>query len=163
MNARALALASLCAFVHLGACAYGAPLPDSDGPLGLSSDAGPHDSGKDASKPVADASAADTSMPDQDVQVDPPDTSVACSLGMPTGLPMCDTCLGQNCCSQDNACATSTDCQSLVTCYDGCLPSDGGPPDGTCLTTCDSTYPTGASILNALTSCLQGSCSTACR
>ena len=49
-----------------------------------------------------------------------------CALGLSTGMPACDTCLGAHCCTEDNACANGRDCTSYIQCGNDCFAVDGG-------------------------------------
>jgi len=156
MIARASAVVSV-GVLFVAGCAYGVePGFDESVP-------GKADAGKDSGvHPVPDASPGKDASDTADTSPELPDTSVACMAMMTTGIPMCDSCMTQNCCAQDNACALSADCANVVGCYSAC-PADGGVPDGTCIASCDSTYPTGASLLNAWGTCMQTSCGSSCR
>lgn len=122
------------------------------------------DAGKDAKTPPKDAAPAiDSSTVADTSVVDLPDTSLVCSPKFTTGIQQCDSCMAASCCPEDNACANSSQCKGLITCYNTCVPNDGGPPDPNCMSQCDSTYPQGASLLNAWGQCMQTNCSNNCR
>lgn len=161
MIARAHAVGFFCVLGSVVGCAHGV-VDAIDDTSTVHPDAGP---AKDAAPqhPIDAAPAADTWQPPQDSSVDLPDTSPVCSPKISTGIPQCDVCEGQNCCLEDNACANSQDCGNLINCYQNCVPNDGGPPDQTCMSTCDSNYPQGANLLNAWGSCLQTNCANDCR
>ena len=91
-----------------------------------------------------------------------PDTSPVCSPKLSTGIAKCDTCEGQSCCAEDNACANDPQFSSLMNCYNAC-PLDGGFPDPTCMSGCDKKYPSGANNFNAWGNCMQTNCATSCR
>jgi hypothetical protein len=173
-------------------CAYGsdldgfgsgeAPIDTSDSGTGPVLDSGPPptvDSGPpaDSAPPEDTATPFDSAPPDTS---DPADTSrpdidtggSTCTLDLPTGIPACDTCVSANCCSADDTCGSDTNCISFIECMDSCEGDslDGGPSsdaaaDGgvaACMNACQTEYPTGASELAALDSCLEGACATAC-
>jgi hypothetical protein len=165
-------------------CAYGA---DADGVgLGGSSietgDAAPDalssgDSGQspDAAKEDDSSTPPDDSSTPTDDAIDPfdtsrpePDSSSTCTLTLPTGIPACDSCLETSCCSADDACGSDPSCMMFDECISECEGTpgpDAGPPSadaGACITACETEYPTGASELENLDSCLEGSCATAC-
>jgi hypothetical protein len=97
----------------------------------------------------------------------PPTT---CTLTLPTGDPTCDSCIETSCCAADNACGTDPDCMNFGMCASDCegidpdsgLPDDAGADSGACIATCESTYPTGATELNAIDTCLETTCASAC-
>lgn len=107
----------------------------------------------DAAEPLdsatIDASARDSAITQQ------------CALGLATGMPACDTCLGAHCCAEDNACANGRDCTSYIQCGNGCFAVDGGPTQA-CFDQCATQYPSGSALMNALTSCMSASCNTEC-
>ena len=158
MIVRAHAVALFCAVGSLVGCAH-AVVDGFDDSSNVVVDAG-----KDAAQqPPKDAGPGkDTWQPPPVDASDPPDTSPVCSPELSTGIAQCDTCVGQNCCPQDNACANDPQCGTLIDCYNQC-PLDGGVPDTNCMNTCDSTYPSGAAELNSWGQCLQTNCANDCR
>ena len=77
------------------------------------------------------------------------------SCGLSTGDATCDTCLDASCCTQNTACVSDADCTALITCGDACR-------DDACFSACMSAHPTGAALLDTLSTCVGTSCSTAC-
>lgn len=77
------------------------------------------------------------------------------TCGLATGDATCDACLGASCCAPNAACVGNADCTALVTCMDACR-------DDACFGTCLSAHPTGAGLLDTLSSCVETSCSAAC-
>ena len=156
--ARTYAVVLFCAFAPVG-CAH-AVVDGIDDTSAVIADAG-----KDASPhlPKDAAPAKDTWQPQQpDAFVDEPDTSPVCSPKLSTGIAKCDTCEGQSCCAEDNACANDPQFSSLMNCYNAC-PLDGGFPDPTCMSGCDKKYQSGANNFNAWGNCMQTNCATSCR
>jgi hypothetical protein len=147
--------------------------------------------------PVVDASAMpdvgatlpDALAPPFDSAPDPVDVAVdvgapsACALPLSTGLPSCDSCIGQSCCAEDDTCGNDPDCLDLIMCMSECETVPPSPPSGdaggrgldagaedagsddagTCLIACEERYPTGANELEQLDDCLGNSCSAACQ
>lgn len=149
-----LVKAYVCLAVLLSGCAYGFSdkwTNDAGGPPPV--DAGKHET----SAPVYDAAAAYEASDLPDVSQQQP-----CSLPLATGIPTCDTCLGTSCCNEDDTCGGDPDCMSFITCVDACIPSDGGVPDPTCESTCQSIYPTGANELSSLDNCMSLQCRNEC-
>lgn len=89
------------------------------------------------------------------------DTGVMCMRTIEYGTPMCDTCMENSCCKEDNACGNSQACGDFITCVSDCF-SDGGNPNQ-CMTDCGNQYPQGATLFNAVDSCLQTNCGNDCR
>lgn len=77
------------------------------------------------------------------------------SCGLSTGDATCDTCLDTSCCAPNTACVSDADCTALVTCGDACR-------DDACLSGCMTAHPTGAALLDSLSTCVGTSCATAC-
>ena len=77
------------------------------------------------------------------------------SCGLSTGEATCDTCLDASCCAQNTACVSNTDCAALIACGDACR-------DDACISACMSAHPTGAALLDTLSTCVETSCTTAC-
>ena len=138
------------AIVALAGCAYGVA------PYSESPDAG----AKHLDAGVKDAKTVDAA-PQHDAS-DPPDVVTACTLALPTGSPSCDSCLGASCCSEDDACGLDQDCMAFDDCLYSCVADDGGL-DTDCESTCETTYPNGASELIALDDCMEQSCATDCQ
>ena len=139
------------------ACAYGQSgeqLDHHDGGV-LHADGGVT---KDAAKPQQDAQAQ------EDVSVDPPDVqqTTCSSLPLPTGMPQCDTCLGQSCCAEDQTCGNDQDCMAFISCINGCFNQVDGGVDQTCESDCEAQYPNGANELSNLDMCMQNSCASPC-
>jgi hypothetical protein len=143
-------------FATLAGCAYGVT-PEQEIP---------HDGGiikidgggiKDAKAPIQDAGVVETST-------DLPDVSqpFCSSLPLATGEPSCDSCVSSSCCNEDQACGFDQDCIGFIDCMNQCFPLDGGPPDTTCESSCETTYPGGANELGTLDTCMQDSCSSTC-
>jgi hypothetical protein len=97
---------------------------------------------------------------------------------MITGDPTCDMCLNTMCCNELTACGTvddaglddagSTACNQYVSCVQDCQAGnpDAGVDGGTladCQTTCGMTYTsTETTNGNALLTCFNGPCASAC-
>lgn len=81
--------------------------------------------------------------------------SGAAGCGLATGDAACDTCLDASCCAQNAACVTNADCTALVACGDACR-------DDACIAACLSAHPTGAKLLEGLSTCVETSCTAAC-
>jgi hypothetical protein len=110
--------------------------------------------------------------PTADTRPPPP----ACTLAMRTGIAACDACLAASCCSADDACGTHPACMAfdmcLATCAgeipDAAIPDaadvDSGLDGGVvaCEDACETEYPEGSSLLNALDTCLETTCATDC-
>jgi len=144
----------LVAFPLATGCAY-AVTPFEPG------DAGPRvsDAGApDAKKPTPDAS---PTTPPPQPPPPPQDAGVQCQLSLTTGSPQCDQCIGQSCCAEENACGASSDCGAFLRCGNACF-ADAGDPQA-CLNGCASSFPQGAQLFDALSTCMEGSCSNACQ
>ncbi len=160
-------LVRLTAYVYLatislaGGCAYGAPAGYDPGHMFGDSGLG-HDAGvasvHDAGKPPPD----DAAVTSDDSGDRPDTTTTTCSLSLPTGNPLCDSCLSSFCCTEDTACGNDPDCMNFINCTGACFPSDGGPPDQTCVNGCTSQYPNGSNELMNLDQCLGTSCVSSC-
>jgi hypothetical protein len=173
----------LLACLGFAGCAYGS---DVDAVVGgspiVADDAAPDAfSGETPDSAKGDDSSSppdDSSLPPDDV-IETPDTArpepdsspSTCTLTLPTGDPTCDSCLETSCCSVDNACGSDPACMMFDECIsecefpDGGLDPDAGPPSadaGECISVCETEYPTGATELENLDSCLEGTCATAC-
>jgi hypothetical protein len=74
-----------------------------------------------------------------------------------TGVAACDTCLDTNCCSQNMACSGSMACLGYLDCLSTMNCTTTACADG-----CSASNPGGASLLNALDSCMSSKCSTQC-
>jgi hypothetical protein len=114
--------------------------------------------GKDASKPIPEASTPDVSQDLPDVQ----QQTQCASLPLGTGMPSCDSCLGASCCNEDQACGNDQECMAFISCANNCFNTVDGGVDPQCESTCESQYPNGVSELSTLDSCMQQSCATAC-
>jgi len=165
------------------ACAYSPLDPSFDTAFQRSASAATALADASFSPPAADSAPA-ANAPDTSLETSPPGPSLdsgapidagsvsppaQCSLSLPTGMPACDTCLGQGCCEEDNACGNDAQCMSVVECMSGCEPGEGGDAavdasaDSTaCLDACAQRFPAGASVLNALDGCLASTCATPC-
>ena len=75
--------------------------------------------------------------------------------GLSSGDATCDTCIDASCCAENAACVSDADCTALISCGDACR-------DDACVSACMSAHPGGAAKLNALTSCMQSGCASAC-
>jgi hypothetical protein len=172
----------LLACLGFAGCAYGS---DADGvgvgpspivandaePDALSSgDTAPAADAGDSGTPQEDTGTFDTAEPIDTARPEP-DSSSACTLDLPTGIPACDSCLSASCCAADDTCGTDPACMMFDECISECEGvgpdsglDDGGelPDAGSCITACETAYPTGASELEALDSCLEGTCASAC-
>jgi hypothetical protein len=138
--------------------------------FGPACDAGSQSSTYDAGHPHDAATQIDAWTPGDAGAFDaatfdasPPDSSITqqCALSIGTGMPQCDTCLGQSCCAQDNACGNSPDCNSFLRCGNDCFSADGGPTQA-CFDACTTQYPTGSALIDALDACMSSSCATEC-
>ena len=67
----------------------------------------------------------------------------------------CETCLAQSCCSQTEACFIGTPCDAYYECAAACTTSD-------CVAVCGETNPAGRNAYEALRTCAQAYCPTAC-
>ncbi len=83
----------------------------------------------------------------------PPPSSSAC--GFETGDPSCTACLDAGCCGDANACLNEPDCIALLDCASVCN-------DNACIASCEAKHPTGASKMNALSSCANTKCGSTC-
>ena len=140
------------------ACAYGqssVQIEEHHDSGVLHADAG---AAKDAAKPQQDAQAQ------EDVTVDPPDviTTTCSTLPLGTGDPTCDTCIGSDCCSEDQTCGNDQDCMAFISCMNGCVNQEDGGIDETCEQSCESDYPNGVNELSNLDTCMQNSCASQC-
>lgn len=121
----------------------------------------------DAPSPVKDAS-ADVSKPqpqpkmeasvefDASTNETPDASSGTCSLQINYGSGGCQSCM-QACCTDDNACASSSDCVAVIQCMNAC-PKNDAP----CLTSCRSQHAQGASLLDAISKCMKSQCTGTC-
>jgi hypothetical protein len=99
-----------------------------------------------------------SSSPSPEPTPDPepaPDGGTCSGPKMPWTDSACASCMGAFCCEEDNACANDSSCMA----YLGCIQSCTTP---SCEAACDSSYPTGATLLSKLGSCLQSSCPVSC-
>lgn len=69
----------------------------------------------------------------------------------------CGQCMLQYCASQATACYGNTACENLLTCYGTCT-SDST----SCVSTCNTTYSTGVTLMNPLLTCAMTSCTSQC-
>jgi hypothetical protein len=83
-----------------------------------------------------------------------------CNLSLTTGDPQCDNCIGAQCCATENACTGDADCRGLIACYNVCAQDPNTMQ--TCMSTCDTQYPRGYALLDALGACMGSSCSVEC-
>lgn len=90
----------------------------------------------------------------------PPGT---CTLTQPfdPNNPTCNGCVEQNCCTETNTCMGSTDCVAMVDCLGKC-PTTAGTARTNCVNACANSHPTGTPQVQALSTCLNSSCNTAC-
>lgn len=89
-----------------------------------------------------------------------------CKLKVSVGDTACDNCATTNCCEKVNACADNAECAALDTCLGACLDVDGGGDAGAitdCENACYGVHPTGKDAFDAVTSCIQSSCSSTCK
>jgi hypothetical protein len=77
--------------------------------------------------------------------------------GLGTGVAACDTCLDSKCCSQASACSNSMPCMGYLNCL-----STMNCTTTACANTCSTANPGGATIYNALDTCLSTNCATQC-
>lgn len=77
------------------------------------------------------------------------------ACGLTTGDAACDTCLDASCCAPNAACVADADCTALIACGNACT-------DDACFGACFSAHPSGARLLDSLSSCVETSCSSAC-
>jgi hypothetical protein len=143
----------------LAGCAFGKIAGDDDFET-------PHDSGiVKADAGVKDAKTIPEATTVEDSSQTLPDvttTETCTTLPLGTGDPQCDTCIASSCCDEDQTCGNDQDCMAFVGCVDECVPDDGGPPDQECYSECEADYSTGEAELDALDTCLENDCSTAC-
>jgi hypothetical protein len=76
----------------------------------------------------------------------------------PRDAAACASCELVSCAAQVSACQKDTECAAIVTCAEACNPATATKCTQTCLTA----DPAGASDFNALASCVDTSCATAC-
>ncbi len=81
-----------------------------------------------------------------------------CALDCPdsTALDICTKCLFTNCSTAMNACLSNPECSALVQCAQDCF------GDAFCQLGCYDDHPDGQNDADAVTSCLQNSCSGQC-
>jgi len=79
------------------------------------------------------------------------------SCGLQSSKPACNTCLVQNCCSQAQACANSSECIALLNCINACAMGDTA-----CENNCGTQHQSGVAPYNAVGMCMQSNCTTAC-
>jgi hypothetical protein len=118
----------------------------------------PFDSSDDAFS--EDADAFDSSPPPSD------GSSPTCTLTFSTGNASCDSCTAMYCCFQDMACGSDPTCVAYGACLKACQ-ADSGDTDAAgltaCFDACDAEYPSGATAMDGLASCLECvGCSTSC-
>jgi hypothetical protein len=112
--------------------------------------------GTDAKAPLPQYDAG-SQTPDTGTD-DPPDTGSNnnCSLMINYGSNGCQSCM-QACCTQDNTCASSSDCVAVINCLNGCQPNDSS-----CITQCRSQYSNGAMLLDGIVTCMKSQCPNNC-
>jgi hypothetical protein len=189
-SSRTVALVCPLVVVWLG-CAYG-PVETSFQAVTVA-DSGAYKNDYGYDQPVVDASTmpdvaaplADAVPPPLDSAPDPIDVAApdvapppACSLPLPTGMPSCDSCIGQSCCVEDQRCGNDPQCLDLIMCMSECETAPPPPPSGdagargldagdedaaSCFVACEEQYPTAANELDQLDSCVGGSCGAACQ
>lgn len=69
----------------------------------------------------------------------------------------CSKCLFTSCSGAMNTCVANAECAAILTCAQGCDPSDSF-----CQFSCYSDHPDGQSAADDVTNCLQNSCSGQC-
>jgi YD repeat-containing protein len=72
-----------------------------------------------------------------------------------TAQTACDTCAFTNCCDSYTACVNSSDCTNYYNCAKTCT-------DQTCVNSCASYYPSGASLYQGYNSCASSHCASQC-
>ena len=72
-------------------------------------------------------------------------------------IPDCNTCVAANCCAEQTACDTGTDCDKTFACLGNCASGDMA-----CVKACGMASQQGATDHDALITCLQGSCQMEC-
>lgn len=134
-------------------------------------DAGATDDSDGAVATTYEASAAETSTPEEAASSEAGDNT--CSTLVQTGLPACDTCLAQQCCTELTSCANATDtitddagnsgCIALLACIGDYLDStpDAGEPDA--LDACNASHSSTASAtVTTLWACRDTKCVNDC-
>jgi hypothetical protein len=82
--------------------------------------------------------------------------SILSSANYAEDPPVCDACMAQSCCAQNEACGTNTDCVALITCAAFCE-MDGGT-NTSCESQCIQEHGAGGSAYLALMQCMDTSC-----
>lgn len=85
----------------------------------------------------------------------PPPPPSTCSTKMSYSSTTCGTCVQSACCAEDNACANNPSCGAALTCISNCTTT-------ACMNSCVSSYPTGASLLSDLATCMDNKCPASC-
>ncbi len=80
-----------------------------------------------------------------------------CGLSTNGTYPECDACIESSCCTQGKACANDAECESALTCVQGCTSGDTACEDN-----CANQYPTGYQKLIDFFDCLSQMCSGKC-
>ena len=77
-----------------------------------------------------------------------------------TGVPACNQCLKQHCCSETTACAADASCVAIIECVAECL-GDGGTLIG-CEVPCAEANPAGVTDAQNVGTCEASSCGSEC-
>ncbi|HEY8078523.1 MAG TPA: hypothetical protein VIF62_30545 [Labilithrix sp.] len=83
----------------------------------------------------------------------PPPSGSTCGFG--SGDPTCDSCLDTSCCTDADACLGDADCTALLDCGNACA-------DDACISACEAAHPSGAKLLDTLSTCVTSTCGSAC-
>ncbi len=79
------------------------------------------------------------------------------ATGQDFQIPECNDCVATNCCAEQTACDTGTECDKTFACLANCASGDMA-----CVKACGMASQQGATDHDALISCLQGSCQMEC-
>lgn len=129
--------------------------------IGCSSSTTSTGSGSGSPSPsTSDAGKADSAMGTSPITAggDGGTTPTAQGCGVETGLPACDTCLSQKCCTPIDACSDEADCVALDECLSKCTQANGQA----CGDACFQAHPKGAPLVDAIDQCVETNCKTAC-
>jgi hypothetical protein len=168
MRSRTIVFAVVC--LASGACATGDPgnewwtgnpVDAGGGDVKVDTGSGHHDAAMVTQDASDDPISSDGDDGGSGFDSETPDMGSACMLKMSYGTPMCDTCMTQLCCTEDNTCANDPNCIALLNCISACGPP---PPDGgtSCLDGCANQYPSAMPEYMAVGNCFIGSCRAQC-
>jgi hypothetical protein len=87
-------------------------------------------------------------------EIDPAPVCGNAYLGDPAGE--CAVCVEDNCCAQETACWSNLECVESIVCRDLC------EADATCVTGCETSFPSGSTLATAAVTCSDTNCETEC-